>query len=148
MVAADFYEYGGTDRPWSAGDNVNLAVGQGDLQANPLQMAVAYAAIANGGTVVRPHVGMRVEDASAVRSRRSSPPQRRTVEIEPEWQRAIMDGLHDAAMAPDGTSYNVFGGYPGGGRGQDRDRRDAARASIRPGMSLSLPTTIRNTSSR
>ncbi len=39
-----------TDRPWSAGDNINLAVGQGDLQADPLQMAVAYAAIANGGT--------------------------------------------------------------------------------------------------
>ncbi len=48
-----------TDRPWTEGDNVNLAVGQGDLQADPLQMAVAYAAIANGGDVVRPHVGTR-----------------------------------------------------------------------------------------
>ena len=37
--------------PWSVGDNVNLSVGQGDLAANPLQMAVAYAAIANGGSV-------------------------------------------------------------------------------------------------
>ena len=37
-------------RPWTLGDNVNIAVGQGDLQASPLQMAVAYAAIANGGT--------------------------------------------------------------------------------------------------
>ena len=43
-----------TDRPWSAGDNINLSVGQGDLQADPLQMAVAYAAIANGGRVVTP----------------------------------------------------------------------------------------------
>src|SRR5215208_3511300 len=53
---------GETDRPWTMGDNVNLAVGQGDLQADPLQMAVAYAAIANGGDVVRPHVGMEVQD--------------------------------------------------------------------------------------
>ena len=53
-----------TDRPWTVGDNVNLGVGQGDLQADPLQMAVAYAAIANGGDVVRPHVGLRVDDAA------------------------------------------------------------------------------------
>ena len=37
---------GETERPWSAGDNVQLATGQGDLQTNPLQMAIAYAAIA------------------------------------------------------------------------------------------------------
>src|SRR5207249_4788043 len=53
-----------TDRPWSVGDNINLSVGQGDLQADPLQMAVAYAAIANGGEVVRPHIGGQVEDAA------------------------------------------------------------------------------------
>ena len=34
-------------KPWTTGDNVNLAVGQGYLQASPLQMAVAYAGIAN-----------------------------------------------------------------------------------------------------
>ena len=44
-------ECGFLDRPWSVGDNINLSVGQGDLQADPLQMAVAYAAIANGGKV-------------------------------------------------------------------------------------------------
>ena len=61
------------DRPWTVGDNVNLAVGQGDLQADPLQMAVAYAAIANGGDVVRPHVGLRRRGpAGARRSRRST----------------------------------------------------------------------------
>ena len=61
-------------RPWSLGDNVNLAVGQGDVQATPLQMAVAYAAIANGGKIVRPHLGIAVEDdggrADPGRSRR------------------------------------------------------------------------------
>jgi penicillin-binding protein 2 len=74
-----------TDRVWTAGDNINLAVGQGDVQANPLQMAVAYAAIANGGTVVRPHwpTGSRASQArlcrtsSPRRSARSSCPIRR-----------------------------------------------------------------------
>ncbi len=45
------------DRPWTQGDNVNLAVGQGDVQVTPLQLARAYAALANGGTLVAPHVG-------------------------------------------------------------------------------------------
>ena len=70
----DFYKFGGQDRPWSAGDNVNLAVGQGDLQANPLQMAVAYAAIANGGELVRPHVGLRVEDPDGRTIQEIDPP--------------------------------------------------------------------------
>jgi penicillin-binding protein 2 len=101
-----------TDRPWSVGDNVNLAVGQGDLQANPLQMAVAYATIANGGQVVRPHVGQRVEDPAGRVIQEIEPAPRRTVEIDPVWQRAILDGLNSAAMEPGGTSYNVFGGFP------------------------------------
>src|SRR3954454_12250650 len=53
-----------TDRPWSVGDNINLAVGQGDLQADPLQLAVAYATIANGGSVLQPRLGLRIEDSS------------------------------------------------------------------------------------
>jgi penicillin-binding protein 2 len=103
---------GGTDRPWSIGDNVNLSVGQGDLQANPLQMAVAYAAIANGGSVVRPHLGLEAEDPSGRVIQVIDPAPRRQLEIEPEWQQTIMSGLHDAAMTPGGTSYPVFGGFP------------------------------------
>jgi penicillin-binding protein 2 len=101
-----------TERPWSAGDNVNLAVGQGDLQADPLQMAVAYATIANGGVVPRPHVGMQVEDAAGRVLREIDPPPARQVRIDPEWRETILAGLHDAAQSPGGTSYPVFGGFP------------------------------------
>lgn len=101
-----------TERPWSAGDNVNLAVGQGDLQADPLQMAVAYATIANGGTVPRPHVALQVEDAAGRVQREIEPRPARSVEIDPEWRDTILAGLHDAAQSPGGTSYDVFGGFP------------------------------------
>lgn len=101
-----------TERPWSAGDNVNLSVGQGDLQADPLQMAVAYATIANGGTVPRPHVAMQVEDPRGRVLREFEPPPARSIEIDPGWRETILAGLHDAAQSASGTSYGVFGGFP------------------------------------
>ncbi|HWM62826.1 MAG TPA: penicillin-binding protein 2 [Solirubrobacterales bacterium] len=101
-----------TERPWSAGDNVNLSVGQGDLQADPLQMAVAYATIANGGTVPRPHVAMQVEDGAGRVLREIEPKPAREVPIDPEWRETILAGLHDAAQSGSGTSYGVFGGFP------------------------------------
>ncbi|MEW6553551.1 MAG: penicillin-binding protein 2 [Actinomycetota bacterium] len=45
---------------WYPGDTVNMAVGQGDILVTPLQLANAYAAIANGGPFFRPHVGKEV----------------------------------------------------------------------------------------
>jgi penicillin-binding protein 2 len=106
------YREGGTDRPWSAGDNVQLAVGQVDLQTNPLQMAIAYATVANGGTVVTPHVAKEVDDAAGRVLREFEPGPRRQVKIDPGYRAAILEGLHAAAQAPGGTSYAVFGGFP------------------------------------
>ena len=102
----------GDGRPWSAGDNINLSVGQGDLQANPLQMAVAYAAVANGGRVVTPHLGKRIEDADGRVLQELPSPARRRVDIEPEHRDAILEGLRSAASAPGGTSADVFKGFP------------------------------------
>jgi penicillin-binding protein 2 len=108
----ELFRQGETDRPWSVGDSINLSVGQGDLQTNPLQMAVAYAAIANGGDLVRPHLAQRVEDPSGRVVQEFNPAPRSHVEIAPEYRDAIMTGLHSAAMEPGGTSYGVFGGFP------------------------------------
>jgi penicillin-binding protein 2 len=59
---------------WRAGDAANFSVGQGDVLVTPLQLANAYAAVANGGTIWEPHIGRAVvaPDGTVVR------------EIEPE----------------------------------------------------------------
>ena len=101
-----------TDRPWSVGDNINLAVGQGDVQVDPLQLADAYAAIGNGGTLLRPHVGMQVVDTSGRVVQELNPSPRRHIPINSGYRSAILDGLHMAAQSPGGTSYAVFGGFP------------------------------------
>jgi penicillin-binding protein 2 len=106
------FKEGGTDRPWSAGDNIQLATGQGDLQTNPLQMAVAYATLANGGTVVTPHVGKEIDDPAGRVLKEIDPAPRRHVHIDPAYRDAILEGLHDAAQNGGGTSFSVFGNFP------------------------------------
>jgi len=106
------YKEGKTDRPWSYGDNVQLATGQGDLEADPLQMALAYAAIGNGGNIVRPHVGMEVTQQNGQVVQEINPAPQRHVDIKPEYRSVILQGIHEAAQSPGGTSYPVFGNYP------------------------------------
>lgn len=48
---------------WLPGDTVNMAIGQGDMLASPLQMASVYAGLGNGGDVMRPHVLKEVLDS-------------------------------------------------------------------------------------
>jgi penicillin-binding protein 2 len=99
-------------RPWSVGDNENLAVGQGDLEATPLQLAVAYSTIANGGNVVRPHVGQEVDAPDGTVLQRIDPAPARHVSIAPQNLDAIRQGLRNAASQPGGTSADVFGNFP------------------------------------
>ena len=103
---------GWQDRPWSVGDNVNLSVGQGDLAANPLQMAVAYAAVANGGKVLRPRLGLRIENSAGQAEQNLVAPTARRLHLSAANRQAILDGLRGAASAPGGTSTAVFEGFP------------------------------------
>ena len=135
-------------RPWSIGDNVNLAVGQGDVQATPLQIAVAYAAIANGGTVVRPHVGLEIADAARQRApadRRRRPA--RHVEHRPDvTSTRSATGLHAAAQQPGGTSSDVFGDFPKPVYGKTGTAQRPARPTS-PGTSPTSPTATSSRSS-
>ena len=114
LTDAEIYEgkCGFIDRPWSVGDNINLSVGQGDLQANPLQLAVAYAAVANGGKVLRPRLGQRIENSLGQAEQNLQAPTARRLKIDPANSSAIMEGLNGAANGPGGTSTAVFEGFP------------------------------------
>ncbi len=58
---------------YRAGDAVNFAIGQGDTVLTPLQLAVAYAAISNGGTLYEPRVGKAIVNPAGRVVRRIKP---------------------------------------------------------------------------
>jgi penicillin-binding protein 2 len=103
-------------RPWSVGDNMHLAVGQGELLTDPLQMAVAYSTLANAymhggeGTVVTPHFGMEIDEASGGLLQSLSFPGHH-VHLNDEDLNLVMEGIHEAASQPGGTSADVWTGW-------------------------------------
>jgi penicillin-binding protein 2 len=103
------------DKQWRPGDSVLLAIGQGDLLVTPLQIAVGYAAIANGGYIVTPHVGDEIEDDSngthVIRNLASNFP-RHKIDVEPGLLAAIRQGLEEGTHDPNGTSAPVFKDFP------------------------------------
>ncbi len=48
---------------WWDGDTYNLSIGQGDILIPPLQVAVSFAAIANGGTIYSPRIAKEIIDS-------------------------------------------------------------------------------------
>jgi penicillin-binding protein 2 len=100
----------GWARNWYAGTSINLSIGQGFLQITPLQLAVAYAALANGGTVVRPHLADAVLDPSGRVVK--TLPHRPVRKLKLTGLQAIRDGLYSATHSAGGTSTSVFGDFP------------------------------------
>ena len=95
-------------QPWYEGQTINLSIGQGYLQVTPLQLAVAYSALVNGGTVVRPHVASAILRGQSVQPLHFKPAGH--VKLTDAW--AIKQGLYMAAHSPGGTSASVFANFP------------------------------------
>jgi penicillin-binding protein 2 len=101
------------DSIWNPGDSLNLAIGQGFLLVTPLQMARFYAAIANGGKLVTPHILMDVENQNGTPVPTSAPPAPRPVPgLNPADLKVVQQGLLEGTQASFGTSYGVFGNFP------------------------------------
>lgn len=100
------------DKLWKPGDWIELAIGQDALLATPLQVAANYAAIANGGYLVTPHLGLKVVAADGSLVSRLAAPQPRNLDISPANLDVVRSALRQAASTPQGTSYGVFGNYP------------------------------------
>jgi penicillin-binding protein 2 len=98
---------------WYTGDNVQLAVGQNVIVVTPIQLARAYAALANGGTVYQPHVVWKIlkpnadpaDPADVVRV--IDPVVSGTVTLPPDVRGPIVSGLERVTTGL-GTAASAF----------------------------------------
>ncbi len=99
------------NRNWFVGDNVNLAIGQGDLLATPLQIANAYGMVATNGVRFETHVVRSITDGISGREvQRVEPLPTATAALEPIAMAAIRTGLEGATT--NGTAEKAFLGFP------------------------------------
>jgi penicillin-binding protein 2 len=101
---------------WLPGDNINLAVGQGDLLVTPLQLASAYLTFVDGGTLYTPRLASALLEPGTVSDEppvvfRSLAVQPATkVDISPDVRAPIMDGFI-GAVGGNGTASGAFSDY-------------------------------------
>lgn len=98
---------------WFTGDNVNLAIGQGELTVTPIQLASVYGAFATGRTyawnVAKETVDTRTGIVTAV-----EPQPHDIAAPEPAVRSSIMRGLEQALTDEQGTATAAFDGFPVG----------------------------------
>ncbi|MGH2684371.1 MAG: penicillin-binding transpeptidase domain-containing protein, partial [Actinomycetota bacterium] len=97
---------------WFAGDNANLAIGQGEMLVTPLQLANAYAAFANGGSLHAPNIASKVLGSDNEVVRELAPRVIHTIDLPPHVREPILAGLVGVASSDGGTANFVFEGFP------------------------------------
>lgn len=89
---------------YTKGMALNTAIGQGDVNVTPLQLAVLYSAIGNKGHVLNPQIVQRIEtpDGKVVES--YAPKQVRQFEMTDEQHKLLIDGLVSVVNEAGGTA--------------------------------------------
>ncbi len=101
------------DRLWKPGNSIQLAIGQGDLLVTPLQMTRFYAALANGGKLVTPHLVKDVENTNkTIVPTAPTPAPQPIAGLDPTALKIVQQGLYEGTHQTFGTSYGVFGKFP------------------------------------
>ena len=84
---------------------INASIGQGEVNVTPLQQAVAYAAIANGGNVLRPQIVRRIEMPDGRVEREFKPDVLRKLGLKDASLAAVRAGLVAVVNEPGGTAF-------------------------------------------
>lgn len=95
--------------PWFGGDLMNAAIGQGSVSASPLQVAVAYAALVNGGKVWRPYVVEQIRNQADELVFGNTPELKNELALDPEHVAQLKRDLNRVVTR--GTAARAFEGF-------------------------------------
>ncbi|MEO6912448.1 MAG: penicillin-binding protein 2 [Candidatus Baltobacteraceae bacterium] len=105
-----------TGLPLEPSDVCSLGIGQGAMQATPLQMADVVSAVVNGGTLYKPQVVRMIRDPHGNVVKTFGPQIIRHVPVTAQALKAVRDGMADVTSAG-GTGYGLaIDGLPYGGK--------------------------------
>jgi len=99
--------FAGTEQErWFPGETLSVAIGQGATQSTPLQMAVAMAALVNGGKVLKPYLvkGVRSSDGAFVDDD-FGPTVLKELDVNPGYLKVVQDSLKDVIHGTGGTGW-------------------------------------------
>jgi penicillin-binding protein 2 len=105
VMPDEAYHDKNTPGGYTKGMALNAAIGQGDVNVTPLQLAVVYSAVANGGAVYQPQVVQRVETAEGALVEAFGPKLVRTVAMTDEQHHLLIDALKAVVNEPGGTAF-------------------------------------------
>jgi penicillin-binding protein 2 len=106
VVPDEAYHDRFTPGGYQKGFALNTAIGQGDNNVTPLQLAMVYATIANGGRLYRPQLVQRVETPTGELVQDFPPVAVRDVKLRPEHLQRVRDALDAVVNQPGGTAYS------------------------------------------
>nr|MDH4468632.1 penicillin-binding protein 2 [Bacteriovoracaceae bacterium] len=92
-------------REWQKGETLSCAIGQSYVLATPLQMAVAYAGIANQGKILRPHLVKEIKNNKGQLLRSSSVELLSQAVVPESFLEIIRQGLYEVVNSPTGTAF-------------------------------------------
>ncbi|MDQ2684133.1 MAG: penicillin-binding transpeptidase domain-containing protein, partial [Chloroflexota bacterium] len=90
---------------WSIGDTVNASIGQGFIEASPLQMAMNTAALANGGRIYKPRIVQSIVDDNGNVLQEFAPVVKRRTKIDEEHLRIVREAMRKVVNDPSGTAH-------------------------------------------
>ena len=95
---------------WREGDALNAAIGQGDTAVTPLQMAMVYAAVANGGTVYKPTIAKAIVGADGKVVKEFEPQVKSKVKVPRSTINFLQKSL--PGVTTSGSGETPFQGFP------------------------------------